>query len=249
MKSVMLLHRVAARWARFSGGERHQIVGAGCFLMALCYGLLLWMPGNKQLGDLIYKEQKQNARARASDKAGEGLKGFSFDGLDLAATREELTRARKSRVALETERERLLGRFVPLEDLETLQSLKSELTRLAESGDMEITALEHIYRRKEDRDRPPTLELLKDASEGNPYKRPLLRLKARASYRGLMEFLDGLSKLSKVAAPVWSDIGVKIEEADSAQHRRGSVPRNTFGDPGGLGSPRQWLEVEIHLAI
>ncbi|MDR3086379.1 MAG: hypothetical protein LBU45_00255 [Azoarcus sp.] len=242
MKPATLINRAAALWNRFSPAERHQIVGAACFLIALCYGLLIWMPGNKQLGDLTYKEQKQNARARTSDKAGDALKGFSFDSLDVAATREELTRARKSLAALETERNRLLGRFVPLEDLETLQSLKSELTRLAERGDMEITALEHIYRRKEDRDRPPTLELLKDASEGNPYKRPLLRLKARASYRGLMAFLDGLSKLSKAAAPVWSDIGVKIEDAG----KHGSPP----GGPGNtFSSPKQWLEVEIHLAI
>jgi len=236
-----VLHSVGARWRRFSAAERHQIVGATCFLLALCYGLLLWMPGNKQLGELHYKEQKQAARNKSSAKADAALKGFNFDGQDIEATKKELGKARASLAALEGERKRLTARFLPLEDLESLQALKTELTQLAASGDMEITALEHIYVRPEDRDRPPTLELLKTAAEANPYKRPLLRLKARASYRGLMEFLDGLKGLTRVAAPVWSDIQVNAGQAVSTE-RDGA-----FGNPA--TPPKQWLEVEIRFAI
>jgi len=234
------LHTVRARWRRFSAAERHQIVGAACFLIALFYGLLLWMPGNKQLGELHYKEQKQAARNKSSAKTDAALKNFNFDGQDIEATKKELGKARASLATLEAERHRLSARFVPLEDLESLQALKTDLTQLAASGDMEITALEHIYARPEDRDRPPTLDLLKSAAGANPYKRPLLRLKARASYRGLMEFLDGLKGLPRIAAPVWSDIQVNAEQA--VAERDGAL-----GNPA--TPPKQWLEVEIRLAI
>ncbi|MDR3214077.1 MAG: hypothetical protein LBT71_09230 [Azoarcus sp.] len=236
MKPKQFPRAAADLWNRFSAAERHQIVGAVCFLMALCYGLLLWQPGQKKLENMIYAEQKQAKRLKSSSGGVDLLKNFNLT--DVETIRKEASQARAALAALETERARLVGRFVPLEDLETLQALKSDLTRLAEGGDMEIAALEHIYRDPRDRDRPPTQELLKSASEANPYKRPLLRLKAKASYRGLMSFLDGLAALPRVAAPVWSDISVRAEQGEA--------------QGGAFASPtvaRQWLEVEIHFAI
>ncbi|MDR1064370.1 MAG: hypothetical protein LBL48_10670 [Azoarcus sp.] len=226
-------------WLHFSLAERYQIVGAACFLIALFYGLLFWYPANKTLGNLAYKEQKQAVRNRAMSKNATVLRKFNIDGLNIQATQRELAAVQKSFETLEAEQARLSARFTPLDDVETLQTLKSELTRLAESGDMEISVLEHIYARTNDRDHPPTLKLLKKASESNAYKRPLLRLKARASYRGLMAFLDGLSTLSRVAAPVWSDISVKT----------GKRRRNDENVLGIAEAPKQWLEVEIRLAI
>lgn len=228
---------IAAFWLRFSLGERHQLVGAACFLIVLCYGLLLWYPGQKKMSTLAYQEQKQAMRFRAVKKGHAALKNFNMDGLDVQATRRELAAVRESFNALKTERKRLSTRFTSLEDLEAVQALKSELTRLAESGDMEVTALEHIYPSSEDKKLPPTPKLLKRASEGNRYRRPLLNLKARSSYWGLMAFLDGLSSLSRVAAPVWSSISVKT----------GKVKRS--GAFGVNEVSLQWLEVEIHLAI
>lgn len=230
---------IADFWWHFSLAERHQIVGAACFLIVLFYGLLLWYPGHKKLGELTYREQKQAVRNRTSAKSAPNVKNFNIDGLDVLVTQRELATVQKSLAALETDRARLDVRFTPLDDLETLQTLKSNLTRLAENGDMEITALEHIYARPDDRDLPPTPELLKKASEGNPYKRPLLRLKARASYWGLLAFLDGLSTLPQIAAPVWSDISVKT----------GNPNRDREEVFGVAQAPKQWLEVEIRLAI
>ncbi|MDR1461730.1 MAG: hypothetical protein LBI68_01120 [Azoarcus sp.] len=234
-----IFRSVADFWLHFSLAERHQIVGAACFLIVVFYGLLFWYPADKMLGDLAYKEQKQVARNRAVSKNADVVKNFNIDGLDIQATRRELAAAQESFAALEAEQARLSVRFTPLDDAETLQALKSELTRLAESGDMEIDALEHIYSRRDDKYTSPTPELLKSASEGNRYKRPLLNLRARASYWGLMAFLDGLPTLSRIAAPVWSNISVKVGKTG----REGE-------DVLGIGAaPKQWLEVEIHLAI
>ncbi|MDR0701078.1 MAG: hypothetical protein LBF61_01495 [Azoarcus sp.] len=236
-----LFRRITGKWAAFSPAERHQAVATACFLIAFCYGLLLWQPSHKKLGDLIYKEQKQTVRKRTSAKGDAALKSFNLDGLDVRVTHRELEKVRETLDTLEAERERLLTRFVPFDDLETLQALKSELARLAERGDMEVTLLEHIHAKPGDRDLPPTPELLKKAAESSPYKRPLLRLKARASYRGLMQFLGGLSSLSRVAAPVWSDISVKV---DKTRNRQSSQSVFSMAE-----APRQWLEVEMHLAI
>jgi hypothetical protein len=223
--------------------ERHQLVAALCVLIAVFYGLLVWMPANKKLGTLLYQEQKQTARLRAGGEVKGTLETLNVGGQDINKTREELAKTLGALAALKDEQARFGRRFLPLDDLESLQALKSELARLAETGDMEVTALEHIYRRPEDSERPPTLELLREASEGNRYRRPLLRLKARASYRGLMQFLDGLAKLSHTAAPVWSDITVKSDRRPPAQDN------NIIGGGGDTGPSKQWLEVEIRLAI
>jgi hypothetical protein len=230
-----VLRRIADFWRHFSAAERHQIVGAACFLIALCYGLLLWYPGNKSLGELIYKEQKQNKRNSGASKGNATLQNFNLDGLDVQATRREFAKVQASLAEREAELSRLSARFMPLDDLEALQQLKSELTRLAESGDMEVTALEHIPRTAGDR--PPTVEELKRTSARNRYKRPLLRFYARASYRGLMAFLDGLPRLSQIAAPVWSRVTVRTS---------GTSGVDAFGN---ANAPKQWLEVEIHFAI
>ena len=55
---------------------------------------------------------------------------------------------------------------------------------------------------------------------------------ARASFRGLMQFLDGLSKLPYVAAPVASSVTVVVERNPQTQ-----------------APIRQWLEVRIKFAV
>ncbi|MDR2260139.1 MAG: hypothetical protein LBE06_04225 [Azoarcus sp.] len=202
-------------------------------MIAIFYGLLVWYPGNKALGELQYEEQKLKRRKETLGATGVPLR---LENINIAATQKDLDQVRATLTRQEAELSRLTARFTPLDDLESVQMLKSELARLAESGDMEVIALEHIYRRPDDRDRPPSQELLKDSAQGSPYRRPLLRLKARASYRGLMQFLDGLGALTYIAAPVWSDIQVGVD----------TRPRDILGTSN---APKQWLEVEIRLAI
>jgi len=230
---------LSSRWKNLPPRQRHFWAGGLCGALALLYGLLLWYPGRQALQKLQYQEEKMAVRLKTSGKSdGKPPAVLDLGGLNPGQARQELERVHNSLGQLEAEQQRLNGRFIPLEDLESLQALKSELTRLAESGDMEVVALEHIYREEEDRDRPPTVELLKEAAQANPYKRPLLRLKARASYRGLMQFLDGLGSLTHIAAPVWSQIQVQ------------SAKPNPDGNPlQGSSTPKQWLEVEIRLAV
>ncbi|GHT89812.1 hypothetical protein AGMMS49545_01150 [Betaproteobacteria bacterium] len=236
------LKQLQEKIASLSRRERGQLSAGVCVGIALLYGLLLWPLGHQQLSRLKYDESKLAVQQRNSGK-NTPVKAAP-GGLSLQQARQELVKTQESLISLNREQTRLNERFIPLEDLESLQALKSELTRLAEEGDMEMIALEHIYRRPEDRERAPSLELLKEAGQSNPYKRPLLCLRARASYRGLMQFLDGLQQLPRIAAPVWSNIEVKSEKPDVGRNSR-----NNADHSGRSGTPRQWLEVEIRLAI
>jgi hypothetical protein len=227
------------RWRKLSTRQRWQAVFGLCAFLIVFYALIVYPAGHKKLETLRYREEKLNVRIKNSGGASTPSQQDRNE-LSLEQANRELAKAAADLDSLKKEEQRLLERFVALDDLEGLQVLKSALAQLAETGDMEIAAIEHIYKRREDRDVPPTRELLLAAGQENPYKRPLLRFKARASYRGLMRFLDGLGSLPYLAAPVWSDIHVNSEKR----------PKNTGKNlDSGASKPREWLEVEIHLAI
>ncbi|MDR2688302.1 MAG: hypothetical protein LBB76_00920 [Azoarcus sp.] len=225
-KAARAFERIPAYWNHFSALERHQLVAALCFLIAVFYGLLIWQPGHKKFETLKYQEAKQIKRLRASQAAGDALKSIDLGNLDIQGIRNEFAKVTAAHQELEAERQRLTDRFIQVDDLESLQALKTELAQLAEMGDMEVTALEHYH----------------GTGASSRSKRPLLRLKARASYKGLLQFLDGLATLSHVAAPVWSDITVRSGRPEPEQRSDQDI---------GIGgnTVRQWLEVEIHLAI
>jgi hypothetical protein len=227
------------RWRKLSTQQRSLAVFGLCAFLIVFYALVIYPAGNKKFENLRYREGKLNLRIKNS--GGDFTPSpQSRNELSLEQAERELAKVETTLNDLKKEEQRLLQRFVALDDLEGLQVLKSALAQLAESGDMEITAIEHIYRHRDDRDAPPTKELLLAAGQGNPYKRPLLRFRARASYRGLMRFLDGLGDLPYLAAPVWSDIHVNSE-------KRPKPTGNSLD--AGSNRPREWLEVELHLAF
>ncbi|MDR1889603.1 MAG: hypothetical protein LBQ81_09550 [Zoogloeaceae bacterium] len=226
--------KLAEQWQGVSIAQRSQFVAGLCVIMAGFYGLVIWPLGHKQLEEILYKESKFKMRQK---KSGQEVEYKPAAGeLDLTRAQAELAKTQESLNTLKAEQARLTARFIALEDLDGAQNLKSELTRLAEASDMEIVVLEHIHSQ---RDRPPTPELLKAASQNNPYKRPLLLLKARANYHGLMRFLDGLQSLSYIAAPVWSSITAVSD---------GKKPANAANALSGQPA-RQLLDVEIRFAI
>jgi len=126
---------------------------------------------------------------------------------------------------------RLGPRFASLTDVAPTRELLEEITRLAEASDMELNLLEFKGLKREEKGQAPSVDRLARLAKDSPYKRPLVRLTARASYRGLMEFLDGLAELPYETAPVWLSVEVKT---DAAANRR----------------PRlQWLDVTMDLTL
>lgn len=228
------LHQWRRSWEKRSGKERNLIVaGIGLGLVVL-YGLVGYMSTSKQIDKLTYELEKMAVRTKGTAKADAApfVPPLSLTGKNQADAGRELQEIQRHMEDVSHELRTLKAQFVPLDDSLTMNALKSGLTSLAEAGDMEVTAIQHVVLRKEDSDKPPTPEMLKEAAQSNPYKRPLIEMRARASFRGLMQFLDGLSQLPYVAAPVASSISVVVER-----------------NPQTNAPVRQWLDVRIKFAV
>jgi hypothetical protein len=227
-------HAALRRWQAVPAKDRNLATAlVACALIGL-YGLLVWPIADERAGRLEYDLQKMAAREKRTGRAPPtafvpppSLSGKSLREAEREheALKQQLERVRGE--VLELER-----RFVPLDDSLAMNALKSGLTGLAEAGDMEVTAIEHVLLRAEDKDRPPTPQLVQEAARANPFQRPLVTMRARASFRGLMQFLDGLQALPFAAAPVGCTIVVHIER-----------------DPKTRAPVRQWLDVRIKFAV
>ncbi|MDR3220531.1 MAG: hypothetical protein LBU46_00775 [Candidatus Accumulibacter sp.] len=221
-------------WTAKKPGEKNLHVLIAAVVLAAFYLAAIFPLSYKELNRIGYNMEKARARERTL-----GRQSVTPPPAPNAFSGKSLRDAEKERDTLRQKLEEtraavadLKNTFVPLDDTLAMNALKTGLTALAESGDMEVLGIEHIYARAEDKDRTPTPQLLQDAARGNPFQRPLLVMRARASYRGLMQFLLGLAELPYVAAPVWSEIGVGVE-----RHPQTKAP------------VRQWLEVTIRFAV
>ena len=221
-------------WTKRKSGEKNlHVVIAGVVVAAVYFAAVHPLAG-KEIDKIRYDMEKQKTREKASAKqqATPAAPPLAFGGKSLKDAEKELEALRAQLAETRAAVLALKASFVPLDDTLAMNALKTGLTALAEAGDMEVLAVEHIYKRPDDKDRPPTPQLIFDAAQSNPFQRPLLLMRARASYGGLMQFLFGLADLPYVAAPVWSDISVGVE-----RHPETKQP------------VRQWLEVTIRFAV
>lgn len=242
MSEPRLKEQLAARWlawrlawGRLPATQRNLYTAAAAGTLVALYAVLIWPLAGQQIDKLRYALEKQAVRDRKTAQGsaqqavtvpaslgGKGAEDAKVELRDLKRRLEETT----------LELADLRRRFVSLDDSLAMNALKSGLTSLAEAGDMEVAAIEHVHLRAEDKDRPPTPALIQEAARNNAFKRPLLELRARASFHGLMQFLDGLGQMPYVAAPVGCDIKVQVE-----RHPQTGAP------------VRQWLELRIKLAV
>lgn len=132
------------------------------------------------------------------------------------------------------------ARLAPLDDPAAQQRLQLALAKLAQGSDVEMESLrlidEETRRGARDESLVPTVERLRGVL-GNEFRRPLYLFKARASYRGLMQVLDGLGRLEHAVVPV--NLAVTVQ-AELAPHKEGARERQIR---------RQWLDVQLILAF
>ncbi|MDD5328498.1 MAG: hypothetical protein PHX38_00705 [Sulfuricella sp.] len=221
-------------WRALPERTRNARAAALAAALAALYFALLWPVAHKRIAKMEYDLGKQAVREKSASRqdTAPAKPPASLAGKSVAEAKKELEALHLKLEETRAEIGRLDAAFVSLDDTLALNALKSGLTSLAEAGDMEVQALEHVYSRPEDKDSVPTPQLMRDAAGSNPFKRPLIVFRARASYRGLMQFLDGLAALPYIAAPVWSDITVKMERNPETQ-----------------APAKQWLEIVIKLAV
>lgn len=221
-------------WEKLPATDRNLRTVAAALVLITLYAVLIWPLTDNRIGALEYEMQKQARRQKSSAKAESKpiAPPASLGGKSQHEAEAELTALKGQFDAVDLDLRRLNASFIPLDDSLAMNALKSGLTSLAEAGDMEVTAIEHIYARREDKDRAPTPQMLQEAAKQNAFKRPLIVLRARASFRGLMQFLDGLNQLPYVAAPVGCDIRIEVER-----------------NPETKAPIRQWLDVRIKFAV
>jgi hypothetical protein len=223
-------------WTAKKSGEKNTHVALAVAALAVLYFLLVFPLAYKEIDRVGYNLEKARARERTTAAVRQSATPpplpSAFGGKNVKDAEKERDALRGQ---LEEARDAVAGlnaTFVPLDDSLAMNALKTGLTALAEAGDMEVLSIEHIYARAEDKDRAPTPQLIQEAARNNPFRRPLLVMRARASYRGLMQFLIGLSDLPYVAAPVWSEIRAGGERAPQTQ-----------------APARQWLDVTLRFAV
>ena len=229
------LRHLYSLWLKLPEKEKHIYTAAAAGVVIALYFALIWPLAHTRLSKLEYDMEKLAVREKNAAKAtatAQVVPAPNLGGKNMTDGRKELDELHQQLERIQGEIRSQRNAFLPLDDSLAMNALKSGLTGLAEAGDMEVIGLEHAYLRPEDKDKPPTSQMLQEAGENNPYKRPLLVMRAKASFRGLMQFLDGLSALPYVAAPVTSEISVHIER-----------------DPTTNQAIRQWLDVKIKFAI
>ena len=222
-------------WVAKKPGEKNLHVAVAALIVAAIYFAVVFPIANKEIDKLAYNLEKAQAREKTvarQQNTPPPPTPSAFGGKSLKDAEKELEDLRQKLVENRTAVNALKNAFLPLDDTLAMNALKTGLTALAESGDMEVIAVEHVYARNDDKERAPTAQMIQEAARSNPFQRPLLVMRARASYRGLMQFLLGLSGLPYVAAPVWSEISVGIE-----RHPQTRAPL------------RQWLDVTIRFAV
>lgn len=221
-------------WQQYPAKEKNTYTAIAVAVCIALYFGLVWPVAYKRLTKLEYDLGKQAIRERATAKNASSPPPPppSLGGKNLIEARREQEALHQQLEETRADLMRLNARFVPMDDGLAMSVLKSGLTGLAEAGDMDVLALEHVYLRSEDKDRPPTIQMIQEAAQANPFKRPLIVMRAEASYRGLMQLLDGLSSLSYIAAPVSSDISVQVER-----------------HPQTKAIIRQWLAIQIKFAV
>lgn len=234
LNSRSRIYQLQRSWDKRSQKDRNLIAAGIGLLLIIVYAVALYPLAGKRIDKLTYDIAKMSVREKNAAKAEN--KPYApppaLMGKSPHEAERELLELQRQRDDSANELRLLKGKFVALDDTLAMNTLKSGLTSLAEAGDMEVIAIEHVVLRKEDRDRPPTPDVLQEAAKSNPFRRPLVEMRARASFRGLMQFLDGLHQLPYVAAPVASSIVVAVER-----------------DPQTQAPIRQWLEVRIRFAV
>lgn len=227
MKVLLASRNAVSRWKKLPRQHQNQhLIIFFIISLVLCATAVFYSGAQTDGAKMeLAKQQKKNKTSSAAPTlSGDISAGTTIDELNtsLAALQKALNEARAREAHLHT-------RLAPNNDLQAQQTLKSAITALAYDNDMILEQLDDVGLSKEEREAPPN-EARWGKLARNAYQRPLLNFKARASYRGLMHFLDGLKQLPFMVAPVRFDIEVKYEKDAS-------------------GVLKQWLFVSMDLSL
>ena len=232
MKSrlMALRDRLTQRWQAMPAAERKRALITTVLLVFAGYAMFhafVTMPEAKKLATDLNRARGRAQLAKESARKQRPVTPTRSPFLlerDLGALKQVLAEQTRRLDTVRT-------RFADLENLAEHQQLRLGLADLANRSDIEVLSFETVGIRREEQHKAPTVERLREMAQSNRYQRPLLNMRARASYRGMMDFLDGLARLPHQVSPVRVNVQVK-----------------TNGDEH-TPATRQWLELELDLAL
>lgn len=179
-------------WQRLSAAQQNQVLVLVCAVLLGAYGI--WYSG-------VYKEiansenmigrRENRMETRAADVP--QPKNNSATEKQLAGIKAQLERDQRSL-------QRLEQRFVPADSPEQQQTLRRELSTMANGLGMRVIKLEGALQRSDKVDEAP--ELNEAAEIDKRYGRPLLVFEVWGTYFALQTLLDELGTLSYTVAPV-----------------------------------------------
>ncbi|WP_410498761.1 hypothetical protein [Chitinibacter sp. S2-10] len=223
MKSRFSISAIRMAWKKRSRTHQNQYLIASLAIIAsLAYAINLY--SQQSIFKIEQKIAAVNEKANAIRTVGEVPPGTSIADLHEAL---KVLRLGTTQL-LDRERE-LTNRFAPKGDLVAHQNLKIAISAMANRCDLLVDEFTDIGISAAEIRNPPNSEMWAKLAD-NPYQRPLIQFKARASYRGLMQFLEGLKTLPYLVAPVRFEIEVKYRK-DNA------------------GDLKQWLEISMDLSL
>lgn len=230
MKKLLNWHGMVARWQALPDTDKRRVpLVLGILLLAatmLLHGVVnlpVRSKAEQDLSRMTGRALKLKEGPKVTPPRWTGRSPAALN-IEVAGLKEELDKQKQALALMEP-------RFASLAEVESTRELLAEITRLAEASDMELTLLELKGLKKEEKGQAPSIERLQRLAKDSPYQRPLVRLTARASYRGLMEFLDGLAELPYESAPVWLSVEIKTDAAGNQRPRL------------------QWLDVTMDLNL
>lgn len=210
-------------WHRLSSTQQNQILVLICAFVLCGYGL--WYSGvYKSISDhenmISRRENRMQVRAKDIEQP-----------KSAAATEKQIADLQSQLEVDKRNIKRLLQRFVPINDPGQQQSLRRELSNLANGLGMRVIKLEGALHRSRDVNEAP--ELSGTADIDKRYGRPLLVFEAWGTYFSLQTLLDELDTLSYTVAP----INIQIEADEPKMNARQAL------------DVQQLLRIELVLAI
>ncbi len=212
-----------AKWHKRTRTQQNQYLI--CFFVA-CFAIsfLLVAVCKKQTNRMqqeiaAIQAQDVNVRLSAEIPAGVTVAELSTS---LNVLRTATENVKKREVAIRQ-------KMAPRGDLDAHQKLKVAISQLASNSDMLLDKMTDVGLSASEAETLASEQRWNKLAQ-NSIKRPLLHFEARASYQGLMQFLEGLNKLPYLVAPLHFDIQVKLQNDDD-------------------GMLRQWLSVTMVLSL
>ncbi|MCG8492377.1 MAG: hypothetical protein MI743_12235 [Sneathiellales bacterium] len=170
-----------------SSDKTKIIVIIGVMMMAGYFGL--WYPSLSD--EVAFQENMVNRRLNRMETR---LKKVEEPTESAAKLEKQLKALEDNHTQLRKQMEFLSEKFIPLDKPNRLKNMRLEVSQLAAKAGMDIDQIRSALS-GDPQAAPPTAEIIELESK-NRFGRPLISLRAKSDFNGLMQFLQGLRNFS-----------------------------------------------------